>query len=64
MSEKKVVYQSNVMSLPPLKMVLGEVPSPNPKKDNPLSGLEIKKPGPEMEGIVAKLITHFKEKRK
>jgi hypothetical protein len=64
MSERKVVYQSNVVALPPLKMVLGEVPSPNPKRDSQLTGLEKFKSNSEVEGIVTKLITHFKEDRK
>lgn len=64
MSEKKVVYQANVIALPPLKMVLGEVPSPNPNRDGRKTGLENKQPGIEMEGIVTKLITHLKENHK
>jgi hypothetical protein len=64
MSEKKVVYQSNVISLPTLKMVLGEDPSPNPKRDgHKRSGLDIDQPGIEMEMVVTKLITHLKKKQ-
>lgn len=64
MSEKKVVYQANVIALPPFKMVMGEVPSPNPKRDDRMVGLENRQPGIELEGIVVKLITHLKENHK
>jgi len=65
MSEKKVVYQANVISLPTLKMVLGEVPSPNPSRgDRQQAGSEIKQPGIEMETIVTKLITHLNKNNK
>jgi hypothetical protein len=30
MTDKKHVYESNVIALPPLKMVLGEIPEPDP----------------------------------
>jgi hypothetical protein len=64
MSDKKVVYQANVVALPPLKMVLGEVPSPNPKRDGNRTGIEIREPGIEMEGIVTRLISHLKDQHK
>ena len=65
MSEKKIVYQANVVSLPTLKLVLGEDPSPNPKRDGRhLTGLDIKQPGIEMEKVVTKLITHLKNNHK
>lgn len=61
MSEKKVVYQANVVSLQTLKMVLGEFSSPNPRTvDRHQNGSEIKQSGVEMETIVTKLITHLK----
>ena len=64
MSEKKVINQVNEIPLLTLRMVLGEYSCPNPKRDQQFSGLKISKPGPEMEGIVTKLITHFKEQQK
>jgi hypothetical protein len=64
MSEKKVIYQANTIGLPPIKMVLGEVPSPNPNRDGRKIGLEIRQPGIELEGIVTKLIMHLKENHK
>ncbi len=63
MTEKKVVYQANVISLPSLKMVLGDVPSPNPGRGSRhQAGSEIKQPGVELETVVTKLITHLKKK--
>jgi len=65
MSEKKVVYQANVVSLPTLKMEMGEVFSPNSRRDGSQSnGSGIKQPGVEMETIVTKLITHLKTNHK
>lgn len=63
MSEKKTVYQANVISLPTLKMVLGEVPSPNPNREIRSNRLDNKKNPVEMESIVNKLITHLKKNK-
>ena len=30
MTEKKKIYQAETMALPPLRMVLGELPEPDP----------------------------------
>jgi hypothetical protein len=32
MNEKKRVFESVTMALPPLQMVLGEIPSPDPER--------------------------------
>ena len=32
MTEKKHMYEAEVMALPPLHMVLGDVPSPDPER--------------------------------
>ena len=65
MSEKKVIYQANVISLPTLKMILGEVPTQNHGRDcRHLAGSEIKQPGIELETVVTKLITHLKKNNK
>jgi|GEM_PF-1692878 len=62
MSEKKVIYEANVVSFPLLKMDSGEVPSPNPGNfSHRQVGPEIKLPGFEMETAVTKLITHLKK---
>ena len=62
MTEKKQVYQADVMGLPPLRMVLGDVPSPDPEKrgkgnTNPL------KPPHELIMPVKRLIAHLKSEK-
>jgi hypothetical protein len=55
-------YEANVMALPPLRLVLGDVPSPDPegrRKINPYQ-----KSKPEMETTVRKIIAHLKESDK
>ncbi len=61
MAEKKRVYESDVMGLPPLRLVLGDVPSPDP--DRSKAGHKSNKPGREMEVPVKKLIAHLKDKK-
>ena len=34
MDEKKRVYDAEVMALPPLRLVIGDVPNPDPDKRN------------------------------
>jgi len=63
MANKKRVhhYQMEVTALPPLKMVLGEIPIPSPdKKRKPAETTG--KPNREMENAVQRLILHLKEK--
>ncbi len=62
MIDKKHVYEAEVMALPPLRMVLGEVPSPDPIRrgkgnTNPL------KPQQDLVTPVKKLIAHLKEQK-
>jgi len=60
MTDKKRIYESEVMALPPLRMVLGEVPTPDPeqrKGDHPAL-----KPR-EMENAVKRIIAHLKEQK-
>jgi hypothetical protein len=59
--KKKRVYESSVMALPPLRLVLGDVPSPDPEKRRAGTNL---RPGREMETPVKKLIAHLKEEKK
>ncbi len=61
MAEKKRVYETDVMALPPLRLVLGDVPAPDPEgrraeKKRMLSRQE--------EEMVRKLIAHLKESEK
>jgi len=62
MIEKKHVYETEVMGLPPLRMVLGEVPSPDPERrgkgnTNPL------KANQDLIVPVKKLIAHLEENK-
>jgi hypothetical protein len=52
-------YEAEVMTLPPLKMVLGDIPNPDPFGRRKGQGL--KKPTTDMEMTVLKLISHLKE---
>lgn len=61
MAEKKRVYESDMMGLPPLRLVLGDVPSPDPERGKP--GQKPNKPGRELELPVKKLIAHLKDKK-
>jgi hypothetical protein len=61
MDDKKVVYESEVIGLPPLTAVLGEVPSPDPDRRRnvrPVTG----RPGREMIVPVRRLIAHLEGK--
>ena len=60
MDKKKHVYESEVMALPPLRLVLGDIPSPDPERRT-LSGQPLRKPGHEVEGTVKRLIAHLEE---
>jgi hypothetical protein len=62
MADKKHMYESNVMSLPPLRLVLGDVPSPDPEGRRRIHNGQ--KPDREMESTVKKLIAHLKENEK
>jgi hypothetical protein len=61
MANKKRVYQADVMALPPIKMVLGEIPNPNPERTRKPGG-KTDKPNRELEAAVQRLIHHLKEK--
>ena len=61
MNNKKRVYQAEAMALPPIKMVLGDIPAPIPSHrikpaDKPL------KDNYELESAVQRLIIHLKKK--
>jgi hypothetical protein len=60
MDEKKVVYKSEVMALPPLRMVLGDVPSPDPVQRRRSNQGLFK--NHEMFLPVKRLIAHLEEK--
>jgi hypothetical protein len=62
MAEKKRMYESDVMALPPLRLVLGDIPAPDPDGRRKLKGKQ--EPDHEMEVTVKKLIAHLKENKK
>ena len=60
MDEKKRVYDSEVMALPPLRLVIGDVPNPDPDRRNRPSQL-MRKSNHEIEGTVKRIIAHLEE---
>ena len=65
MTQKQHVYQSDIMALPPLKMVLGEIPEPDPDgKRRTVRTLNQAKSESEARDMVSKLIGHLKSSDK
>jgi hypothetical protein len=62
MAEKKRVYEADMMALPPLRLVIGDVPSPEPEKKRN-AGKNAEKLNNEMETPIRKLIAHLEEKK-
>ena len=60
MNEKKHVYEVEMMALPPLRMVLGEIPSPDPEGRRKPNKQPLK-PSRELEMPVKRLIAHLKD---
>ena len=60
MNEKKRVYDSEVMALPPLRLVIGDVPSPDPDRRN-RSNQNLRKSNHEIKGTVKRIIAHLEE---
>ena len=62
MAEKKHMYETEVMSLPPLRLVLGDVPVPDPaglrKTGQKQQKLEL-----TMEDTLQRLIAHLKDEK-
>lgn len=54
-------YESDVMALPPLRVVLGDVPSPDPERRR--NSRDNQRSGRELETNVKKLIAHLQEER-
>ena len=59
-NKKKLVYDSEVMALPPLRLVIGDIPIPDPDRRN-LSNQPLRKPGREMEISVKRIIAHLEQ---
>ena len=65
MTEKKHTYESATLGLPPLKMVLGEIPEPEPGDGkHPYRPFGVEKTDSEAKGTVNKLIGHLKKSEK
>jgi hypothetical protein len=63
MYKSKRKLSAETLGLPPLRMVLGEVPSPNPERRHPARfRSSISGPNYDMEVVVRRLIVHLKEK--
>jgi hypothetical protein len=59
MAEKKQAYQVDTIALPPLKLVLGELPEPDPGQRPG----ETRSGQAEVRSVVQKLIVHIKDKK-
>jgi hypothetical protein len=62
MAEKKRVYEAALMALPPLRLVIGDVPSPEPEKKRS-AAKSAEKLDRDMEVPIRKLIAHLEEKK-
>jgi hypothetical protein len=60
MDEKKHVYDSDVRALPPLRLVIGDVPSPDFDRRNKTSR-QTQKSNREIEGVVKRIIARLEE---
>ena len=60
MEEKKRVYDSEVMALPPLRLVIGDVPNTDPDRRNRSNQL-LRKSNREIEGTIKRIIAHLEE---
>ena len=60
MDEKKRVYDSEIMDLHSLGLIIGDVPNPDLDKRDRFSQLMLK-PNPEIEGTVKRIIAHLEE---
>jgi hypothetical protein len=63
--KKQHTYQSDIMALPPLRMVLGEIPDPDPSdKRRPFRAFSTDKSETDAKNTVAKLIGHLQNGEK
>jgi hypothetical protein len=60
MDKKKHVYNLDVMALPPLRLVIGDIPSPDPDRRNK-TDQQTRKSSRELEGTVKRIIAHLEE---
>ena len=65
MTDKKLTYKSETLALPPLKMVLGDIPDPDPSGRRRLfRPFGEEKTVSEAKGTLTKLIGHLKNSEK
>ena len=65
MTNKQQIYRSDILALPPLKMVLGEIPEPDPDgKRRTFRAFNHAKSESEARDVVSKLIGHLKSSEK
>jgi hypothetical protein len=65
MKELKRKFQAEVIGLPPLRMVLGEVPDPDPGQARAdFRPFGAGRPASESKGTVEKLIGHLKSEKR
>lgn len=64
MSEKKKhTYNSSVLALPPLKVVLGDIPNPDGEELRKLRPFGADRSEVETKGTLTRLIGHIQEKK-
>ena len=65
MDEKTLmrVYAADVMALPPLRLVLGDVPSPDPDRRRPAARKTVPETPEQTLLVVRRLITHLEQKQ-
>ena len=61
MAEKNRVFESEVISLPPIRAVLGDIPSPDPVRRSAVKAAARRD---DLHDAVIRLIRYFKEDRK
>jgi hypothetical protein len=65
MTEKKLTYKAETLGLPPLRMVLGDVPDPDPSgKRRPFRPFGEEKAQGDAKGTLTKLIGYLKDSEK
>jgi len=60
MDEKKRIYDSEGLARPPVRLIIGDVPNPDPDRRN-WSDQLTRKSNREIEGVVKRIIAHLEE---
>jgi hypothetical protein len=61
MDEKKRIYESEIMGLPPLRLVIGDIPSPDPERRKRPNQPNPKTDFLNRKGTVKRIITHLEK---